>query len=116
MPMLYNSAYYLSNGFINVPLWLSVAFMCVCVCVCVCVCEHTLAGRLEGEGLEATGDGGGVDDFHAVLAAAPPVQRDHHDQDHHRQDPRTQPRVQHHLTAALHLYQGEGGREGEGGR
>ena len=77
----------------------------------MCVLELTLMGRLEGEGLEAAGEGGGVDDFHAVLAVAPPVQSDHHDQDHHHQDPRTQPRVQNHVTAALHLYQREG-REG----
>ena len=80
------------------------------------MCELTLAGRLQGEGLEAAGEGGGVDDVHAVLAVAPPVQSDHHDQDHHRQDPRTQPRVQHHVTAALHLYRGGGmgrGRERE---
>lgn len=44
----------------------------------------TLARRLETEGLEATSEGGGVDDINAVLALAPSIQGDSDDEKHDR--------------------------------
>lgn len=73
----------------------------------------TLARRLEAEGLEAAGEGGGVDDVDAVLALAPPVESDGDDQQHHRHHPGRQARVQGHVAAAaaLHAWEGRGERE-----
>jgi len=72
----------------------------------------TLTRGLEAEGLEAPGEGGGVDDVDAVLALAPPVESDGDDQQHHRHHPRSEARVQGHVAAALHTW-GESARERE---
>lgn len=47
----------------------------------------TLTRGLEAEGLEAPGEGRGVDDINAVLALAPSVKSDSDDQKHHRHHP-----------------------------
>lgn len=50
----------------------------------------TLTRGLEAEGLEAPGEGRGVDDINAVLALAPSVKSDSDDQKHHRHHPRSE--------------------------
>lgn len=62
----------------------------------------TLARGLEGEGLEASREGGGVDDINAVFTLALSVQRDGYDQQHHRHHSRSEAGIQGHITAALH--------------
>lgn len=64
----------------------------------------TLARGLEAEGLEAPGQGGGVDDVNPVLALAPSVKSDSDDQQHHRHHPRGEARIQGHITAVLHTF------------
>lgn len=68
-----------------------------------------MAGRLEAEGLEAASEGGRVDDVHAVLALAPPVERDGDHQQHHRHRAGRQAGVERHVTAALHAFAGRHG-------
>lgn len=71
-----------------------------------CQRRLTLAGRLEAEGLEAASEGGGVNDVHAVLALAPPVERDGDHEQHHRHHAGRQAGVQRHVAAALHTLAG----------
>lgn len=61
--------------------------------------------RLKAEGLEAPGEGGRVDDVHAVLALAPSIQRDGDDEQHHRHHAGSQARVQGHVAAVLHTFE-----------
>lgn len=73
----------------------------------LCSAWLTLTRGLEAEGLEATGEGGGVDDINAVLALAPSIQGDSDDEKHDRHHARGQSWVQGHVAAALHTLKRE---------
>lgn len=65
----------------------------------------TLTRSLEAERLETPREGGRVDDVHAVLALAPPVESDGNDQQHDRHHARSQARVQGHIVGTLPTYE-----------